>query len=125
VLSPERQLDSRASTVAQETWECSKGGSARPARIIPRAAAAPTGISAVTVRGVFQRRKVGINAPGEPSVIPVAAPLENLAVHVIDAPLVARARPHLRRLSQCRTIVPAVAWLSLKIRLRTARSIAE
>src|SRR5437763_1929979 len=69
-----------------------KGRAACPAIVRPGAAAAH---ARYVARPIFLRRgfggiQVGIGAAGQLGVVPVAAPLEDVAVHIVQAPRVGR-----------------------------------
>src|SRR5262245_15928573 len=58
-------------------------------------------------------------------MVPVAAPLVDVAVHVVQAPGVGRVAAHLRRLPGRRPRLGSVVWLSLEVRLVAAEFVAE
>src|SRR5262245_111426 len=58
-------------------------------------------------------------------MVPVAAPLVGVAVHVVQAPGVGRVTAHLRRLPERRPRLGSVVWLSIEVRLLAAETLAE
>src|SRR5947209_20181209 len=60
-----------------------EGGSAGPAVVVPRATPADA-------RGGLRGVQIGVHATGQLRVIPVPAPLEGVAVHVVQTPAVGR-----------------------------------
>src|SRR5262249_53335393 len=91
-----------------------------PAPAHPRRAA-----GAVPLRrrpGVVQ---VGALAARQSCMIPVPAPLEDIAVHVVQAPGVGRVTADLRGTLQRRPLLGAVVRLALEVGLLAAEGIAE
>src|SRR5436853_1605596 len=63
-----------------------EGGAAELAVVGERAAAADAGVGAVAVDRPLLGREVRVCAAGELVVVPIAAPLELVSVHVAQAP---------------------------------------
>src|SRR5262249_4617098 len=102
-------------------------GAAGPAVVGPGAAPADARMVArpVPLRRGLRRVQVGVDAAGEPGVIPVAAPLEGVAVHVVQAPGVGRVAADLGRAPQRWPRLGAVIRLPFEVRLLAAELVAE
>src|SRR4051812_17678673 len=61
-----------------------------PAVVTPGAPAACARISAIAVRCTLNRRQIRIFSTRQSGVIPVAAPLANIAVHIVQTPRIGR-----------------------------------
>ena len=105
----------------------SKGRPARPALVGPAAAPAHPGDVAVFafrcrgLRGI----QVGIGAARQLRVIPVPAPLEGVAVHVVQAPGVGGVAADLGGPIERRPRLGPVVRLALEVRLLAAELVAE
>ena len=69
--------------------------------------------------------QVGVGAARQFGVIPVAAPLERVAVHVVQPPRVRRVAADLRRLPDRRPLLRPVVRHALEVRLPGAQPVPE
>src|ERR1051325_6966839 len=90
-----------------------EGGAAGPPVVAPATASPGTRVGAVAIPigrapGVVQ---IGIDAARESRMIPIAAPLEDVAVHVVDAPRIGRIAADPRWTDQRRPLIRrTVVW---------------
>src|SRR4051794_5101551 len=91
----------------------------------PGATPADPRIGAVPVRLAAPGRQVGVGAAGELRVVPVPAPLEGVAVHVVDSPGVRRVAADPGRLPRRRPGLAPVVGLAPEVRLPAAERVAE
>src|SRR3954454_14111924 len=104
--------------------ECRTGS---PGVVGPRAAPARAGTGAVPVRRCrgFPVVEIRVRTAGQSGVIPVPAPLDNVTVHVVDAPGVGRVAADLAGPIQGRPFFGAVVGPVLDVRLLAAELVAE
>ena len=125
----------RTATMRKPMWSCpplgfkpeSKGGSAGPALVCPAPAPANPGHAAIPIH---QRRgpcgiQIGIHTARSLRMMPVSAPLEHVAVHVVQAPGVGRVAPDRSGPLQRRPDLGTVVRLALEVRLLAAQHVAE
>src|SRR5262245_64151034 len=99
-----------------------KGRAAGPALVGPATAPAHPGDAAVfAFRGrVFRIPQVRIDAAGQLRTVPVPAPLEGVAMHVVQTPRSRGIAADLGRLPERRARLGAVVGLPLEVRLFAA-----
>src|SRR3954471_7473589 len=102
-----------------------EGRPAGPAVVAPGAAPADPRIGSVPVRLAAPGRQVRVGAAGELRVVPVPAPLEGVAVHVVDSPCVRRVAADPGRLPRRRPLLAPVVGLAPEVRLPAAERVAE
>src|SRR4051812_29024477 len=73
------------------------GGAAEQVRLDPGAAATHARVGAVAINIPLHCGQIGVGAAWQGRVIPVAAPLPHIAVHIVKAPGVGGIRPSLHR----------------------------
>src|SRR5207249_6785387 len=95
------------------------GGAAGPAVVAPGAASARSRICAVSVLRPLDGRQIRIVAARQLLVIPIAAPLEDVAVHVVQAPGVGGVTADLGGPIERRSDLGFVVRLSLVVGLLT------
>src|SRR4051794_36864082 len=91
----------------------------------PGAAPADPRMGAVPVRLAAPGRQVRVGAAGEPRVVPVPAPLEGVAVHVVDSPCVRRIAADPGCLPRRRPGLAPIVGLAPEVRLPAAERVAE
>src|SRR5581483_10553974 len=102
-----------------------EGRPARPAVVAPGTAPANPRVVAGPVLRPLHRRQVRVVAARQLRVVPVPAPLVDVAVHVVQAPGVGRVAADLRRPLQRRPRLGPVVRLALEVRLLAAELVAE
>ena len=75
----------------------SHGGPARPAVFDPGATPADTRVCTIAVPLSLCPRQIGIDAPEQLTVVPVAAPLPLISVHIVESPGIGRIAANPRR----------------------------
>src|SRR4051812_17926249 len=100
---------------------------AGPALVSPTAASAHAGDGAVLTlrRRLLGGIQVGVGAPGQSLVIPIAAPFVSVAVHVVQPPGICRITADIRRPAERWPGLRAIVRLALEIRLLAAEPIAK
>src|SRR5205807_2658155 len=98
-----------------------------PSVIRPGAAAANPRESSVPVRlrRPFLVMQIGVGAARQLRMVPVPAPFEGVAVHVVDAPWVWRVAAHLCSTSARRSRHRPVVWLAFEVRLLAAELVTK
>src|SRR5262249_46366719 len=101
------------------------GRPAGPAMVAPGAAPAHAGIGAVPVPRSLHRRQIRIVAAGQFWVIPIPAPLEDVAVHVVQPPSVGGVAADLGGPIERLPFLGAVVRLPLEVCLLAAELVPK
>src|ERR1051325_6266431 len=103
-----------------------QGGSTEFAFVSPGATAAHAREGAVTVRDSLYCAQIGIETTRQPGVIPILAPFEDVAMHIVQAPGVGGVASDRSGAVQQRPRLGAVVWfLPVEVCLGTAECLAE
>ena len=105
----------------------SKGRPARPAFVGPAPASARTGhvpVFASRCRGL-RGIQVRVRTARQSRVVPIPAPLVDVAVHVVQPPGVGRVTADCCGPIERRPLLGSVVWLPLEVRLLTAQPVSE
>src|SRR5690348_7658317 len=105
----------------------SKGRSARPAFICPATAPARARDipSLIFLCRGLRVMEVRIRATRQPRMIPITAPFEDVAVHIMQAPCIWWITAHFRRHAKRRPGLASVVWFAFEVCLFAAEFVAE
>ena len=127
--------DRRTATTRNPMWSYRRSGSNRrrkadrqgqPSSVQRRPGATRESVPSRFLAAVaFAAYRSGSVAAGQLGVVPVPAPLEGVAVHVVEAPGVGRVAADPGRLAQRRPRLAPVVRLALEVRLLAAERVAE
>src|SRR6185436_14903347 len=96
----------------------SKGGSAGPSLVCPASASSHSG------RG-HGRMQIWIDSSGQSGMIPVTAPFERVAMHVMQAPCIGGITADFRGPIERRPRFGSIVRLALEVRLFAAKRVAK